>query len=188
MSKQNKDHLSSEYSEVENKLLLLYLVNKMDLPLSNSQISQFALEENIIGYFTLQQILGEMVESGYLEITRDNNVARYTITDEGITALEYFDKQIPTGVKDKINKFILDNRKSIKKDFEITANYFYDHNNNEYTVKCGSYEDEKMLMEINVSVVTKEQAKLICNNWKRNVPKLYGKILSELVNKNIKNN
>jgi len=181
--KQQKDHMSAEYPDVENKLLLLYLVNKMDLPLSNNQISQFALEENLMGYLVLQKTLEEMVISGYLDKTKDNNITRYTITDEGFTVLEYFERQIPLVVKDKINKYVIDNRSTIKKDFEITANYFYDHTNNEYTVKCGSYEDEKILMEINVSVVNKEQAKFICNNWKANVAKLYGTILSELVKK-----
>lgn len=180
MSETGKNTMIEEYDEAENKLLLLYLIDKMDIPLSNTQISQFALEENYMNYFTLQQSLSEMVESGYLDKTQDNNNTRYTATDEGITTLEYFEKHIPIDIRNKINQYVLDNRSTIKKDFEITANYFYDHPNNEFIVKCGIYEDDSMLMEINVSVVNRNQAKLICNNWKQNVNKLYGSILSEL--------
>ena len=36
-------------------------------------------------------------------------------------------------------------------------------------------------MEINVSVPSKEQARLMCSNWKKNVNKLYGSIFTAMV-------
>lgn len=173
--------MKEEFAQAENKLLLLYLINKMDIPLSNAQISQFALEEELMDYFSLQDALHNMVSTGYLDKSQDNNATRYAITDEGLTTLEYFEKQIRADIRNRINKFVAENRKAVKKDYEITANYFYDHANNEFIVKCGIYEDEIMLMEINLSVVTREQAKLICGNWKANVNTLYGNIITELV-------
>ena len=170
-----------EYKKIEGKLLLLYLIDRMDIPLSNSQISEFALAEDYMDYFALQQNLAEMTKSGFLDNFQDNNTTRYTILDKGAETLGFFEKRIPPEVRGKINKYVLDNRKTIKKDYEITANYFYDHTNNEYIVKCGVYEDENMLMELNISVVSKEQAKTICGNWKENVKTLYGDILMALM-------
>jgi hypothetical protein len=172
-----------EYKKIEGKLLLLYLIDKMDIPLSNSQISQFALEEDYMDYFVLQQNLTEMTQTGFLDKFQDNNTTRYTILDKGIESLEYFEKRIPFEIRNKINKYVIDNRKTIKKDYEITANYFYDHTNNEFIVKCGVYEDENMLMELNISVVSKEQAKNICTNWKDNVKTMYRDILMSLIAK-----
>jgi DNA-binding PadR family transcriptional regulator len=174
---------SEEYKKIEGKLLLLYLIDKMDIPLSNGQISQFALEEDYMDYFVLQQNLTEMTDSGFLDKFQDNNTTRYTILDKGIETLEYFEKRIPLEIRGKINKYVIDNRKTIKKDYEITSNYFYDHTNNEFIVKCGVYEDETMLMELNISVVSKEQAKTICANWKENVKTLYADILAALISK-----
>ncbi len=168
------------YAQVEHKLLLMYFIDKMDLPLTNAQISQFALEENFMNYFGLQQVLAEMVSSGYLDKSQDNNTSRYVMTEEGLVTLEYFERHIPTDVRNRINKYVADNHRAVKKDFEITANYFYDHGNNDFIVKCGIYEDETMLMEINVSVVSREQAKLICNKWKKDVNSLYGNIIAQL--------
>ena len=177
----NRQTFGETVVQTENKLLLLYLIDKMDFPLSNAQISQFAMEEKLMDYFILQQSLADMVQNGYLEKSQDNNTTRYAVTDEGITALEHLEKHIRGDLRARINKYVAENRKSVKKEFEITANYFYDHDNREFIVKCGLYEDETMLMEINVSVVTREQAKLICKNWKDNVNQLYGNIISELV-------
>lgn len=172
-----------DYKQIENKLIILYLIDKMDIPLSGSQISQFALEENIMNYFALRECLVEMEQINYLEVQNENNILRYFITETGSQTLDFFDKHIPQDIREKINNYILENRKSIKKDYETTANYFKDIDSNDYTVKCGIYEDDSLLMEINLSVVSREQAKLICSNWKNNINTLYGNILQQLITK-----
>lgn len=179
----DKNSLNLDYKLVENKLLLLYLIDKMDIPLTGSQISQFALEEEFMDYFTIRQCLSDMVNINHLESFVENKTTRYTITESGLQTLDYFDKRIPVEIRNKINKYVLDNRKFIKKDYETTANYFKDINSNDYTVKCGIYEDDSLLMEINLSVVSRDQAKHICKNWKENVNELYGSILKELITK-----
>ena len=62
----------------ENKLLILYLVKKIEIPLSNSEIWQFVSEKNLMDYFSAQQYLSELVESRLLEMTTENNTTRYT--------------------------------------------------------------------------------------------------------------
>ena len=48
-------------------------------------------------------------------------------------------------------------------------------------MKCGLCDDDGMtLMEISVSVVSKEQARQICKNWRKNVNQLYGSFLTAL--------
>lgn len=155
----------------------------MDIPLSNSQITQFAIEGDYMNYYSVQQYLSDMVEAGYLDKSRDYNTTRYTITEEGSQTLEFFLKNIPMTVKNQILKYVSENRKIVKQDFEIIANHFFDHKNNEYIVKCGVYDDEMMLLEMNLSVVSKEQALSICNNWKSNIDILYGQIMDILLMK-----
>ena len=170
-----------QYKQVENKLVLLYLINKMDLPLSRSQVTDFVREGEYMDFYTLQQTLAEMVEGAYLEKIQDNNNTRYCITDEGLTTLEYFENHIPGSMRTKINKYVQNRFSSVKRDFEVTATYFLDNETNEYVVKCGVYEDKRILMEINVSVVTRSQAKLIQTNWKSHVSEIYMNILNEMV-------
>ena len=40
----------------ESKLIILYLIEKIEIPLSNSEICQFALEKNLMDYFSVQQL------------------------------------------------------------------------------------------------------------------------------------
>lgn len=165
----------------EDKLIILYLVEKMGIALSNSEICQFLLEKNYINYFNAQQYLSELVESGFLDQQKENNTTRYSLTDEGTEVLSIFIKHISPAAKNDIISYVHENGKRIKAEYEVTANYFLELNN-EYSVKCGIYDSEGVcLMEINVSVPSKEQARLMCSNWKKNVNKLYGSIFTAMI-------
>ena len=169
------------YQNIENKLLILYLIDKMDIPLSDRQIAEFVLPFGFMSDFDLSRNLAEMTQNGFLDKSLDINVIRYSILGKGGEALEFFEKRLPPETRGKINQYVIDNRRTIKKDYEINANYFYDHTYDEYIVKCAFYEDERMLMELNVSVVSNEQAKNICANWKENAAKIFKDIILPLV-------
>ena len=174
------DGARPDYKKFEDKLILLYLIYKMDLPLSNNQITVFAVSDGNMELFLVQQNLSEMTQSGYLEKFQNNNATRYSITEEGIGVLEYFEKQIPQETRNKISKYVTENRKVAKKDYDVDASYIFDYNINEYHIRCGVYEDESPLMEVKLYVVSKEQAQFICGNWKENAQQLYANVLSLL--------
>ncbi|MCL1988649.1 MAG: DUF4364 family protein [Firmicutes bacterium] len=169
-----------EIENTQTKLLILYLLDRMDLPLSRSQLTDYIIPAEFMDYYTLQQSLSEMVDGGYLDAIADNNTTRYTLTDEGLKTLEYFEKHIPPSIRNKINHYIKDNIKEIKRSFENTAIFFPDSENNEFLVKCGVYEEGRVLMELSISVDTREQARLIQNNWKNSAKTLYGDIIQIL--------
>jgi len=174
---------------MENKLLLLYLVSRMELPMSQAQVTDFVRDADYMDYYTMQQTLANLVEGGHFDVTEenalDNNTTRYNITDEGQTSLEFFAKQIPWSRRQAIDAYILENQGKIKKDYENIATYFPNMENDEFRVKCGVYEDKRALLELVVSVDTREQAKLIQSNWRANASGLYQRIIEALtVHKN----
>ena len=175
---------ASNHNSTENKLLLLYLINRMEFPMSRAQVTDFVREADFMDYYTLQQTLADMVESGHLDATEenalDNSTTRYAVTGEGQTTLEYFEKHIAWSKREAIDRYITENRGKIKKDYENTATYFPNVENDEFRVKCGVYEDERALLELFVSVDTREQAKLIQSNWRANASVLYQRIIEAL--------
>lgn len=173
--------LSKSNLLAESKLIILYLLYQMDMPISTSQIVEFAVDGEYMDFFSFQQYIHELTDTKLLESFVENNNTFYTLTDEGEQTLLYFTKQIPESKRNTILSYVRKNKKRIKREYEVVANYFY-NGENDYVVKCGVYEDDMTLMEISVSVVSKEQAKLVRKNWRANVTKLYGSILSELMN------
>lgn len=183
MSQQTIIPQHSEQIQVEHKILILHLIDQMGIPISNGQITKFALEESYMNFYDVQHYLNDMVQTGYLDSSQLENTTRYTITDEGTKTLETFAQYVPPYIKTRISKYIEDNKNSVKRDFEIAANHFYQHDTGEYLVKCAVYEDDNLLMELSVSVVDIEQALTICNNWKKDVGHAHARILNYLLHK-----
>ena len=151
----------------EHKLIILHLLQKMGIALSNSEICQFLLEKNYMDYFSIQQYLTELVDAGWLEKSWEQNNTRYTLTDEGDEIVNYFLNHISEHAKNEINTYVQENSKRIRAEYAVTANYFPEINDD--------------FLEISVSVVSKQQALAICRNWRKNVSHLYGTILTSLV-------
>ena len=178
-----------EFSDVENKLLILYLISSMELPMSRTQISNFFVERELMSHFVLMQNLEDMVERGFLDAATESSVdsgtTNFTLTEDGAAHLEYLEPMLPKPVRRAIDNTIDETRGKIRKGFEKTANYFPNMENDEYIVKCGVYDDKRgtMLMEISMPVVTREQAKYIQANWNENYTCIYQKVLEALTEK-----
>lgn len=177
-----------EYSTkklAQTKLIILYLLQKMGISLSHSEINQFMLGKDYVDYFSLQTYLSELVDAKWLDKNNDHKNTRYQLTNDGNDVINYFKNHIDDAIKDDIKVYVADNNRRIKAEYAITANYFPTFNN-EFVVKCSVLDDnENSLMEIAVTVVSKEQAKQICRNWKKNINSLYGTLINTLlVNEN----
>lgn len=165
----------------ESKLILLYMIHKMNLPVFLSYVQQFALEAEYMDYFSLSTYLAELSKNEYLLKNIENNKTSYTISEKGVNVLNYFSNRIPSYIKEKIDNYVLANRKKVRRELEVTAVY-YENESNNYIVKCGAYEDSVLLMEVNLNVVSKESAERICKNWKDNVNTYYLSFLKSLLN------
>ena len=164
----------------EHKLIILHLLQKMGISLSNSEICQFLLEKNYMDYFSVQQYLAELESAGWLEKTREQNNTRYTLTDDGEEVINYFINRISDEVKNEINVYVHENSRRIRAEYAVTANYFPELNV-DYLVKCSLCDDNgATLMEISVSVVSKAQAQQVCRNWRKHVNQYYSDFLTSL--------
>ena len=51
------------------KLIILKMLDQADAPLTGAQITDFILEKEYTNYFTLQQVLSEMEETGLVLVS-----------------------------------------------------------------------------------------------------------------------
>ncbi|MBO4462153.1 MAG: DUF4364 family protein, partial [Lachnospiraceae bacterium] len=82
------------------KLIILFKLDKSEIPLSNTNISDFILAMDYTNYFTLQQTLSDLENSKL--ITSENPTSKdtlYRITDNGKVTLEYFSDRISDAIK-----------------------------------------------------------------------------------------
>jgi len=174
--------LGSNKELAENKLILLYIIDRINMPVSNLQIVKIILENKFMNYFLLQQHLNELCESGMLISELIEEKTFYNITQNGRKTLEYFISHIPAGIKITIDDTISLIRKKIKNETLITAD-FLPESENEFIVNCKVREDNFSLIDIKITVGTKSDARLICENWKKYSQEIYSEILESLTRK-----
>ena len=77
------------------KLIILYMLNEVKEPLTNSQISEFILEKEYTSYFHLQQAFSELIESRLLEEKTVRNSTYYYLTEQGTNDAFDFNTKFP---------------------------------------------------------------------------------------------
>ncbi len=65
------------------KLIILCMLDKVEFPLSNAQISEFILEKEYTDYFTVQQAVSELLDAGLIRLVPLRSTSLYRITPEG---------------------------------------------------------------------------------------------------------
>lgn len=164
----------------QNKLLLLYIIDKSEVPLTNAQITEFVLENNYMNYFLIQQFLSELVNSKFVEYSKKDVKECYTLLSKGKTTLNYFIDRIPESIKKDINDKFEVKKQEIKRETQIIGDYFK-KSDTEYVVNLKLVENDVSLFSLYLNVVSSNQAKLICNNWKSNPNYVYQEILKTLI-------
>ncbi len=168
------------------KLIVLYMLDTIETPLSNSQISGFILSRNIATYFTIQQTINELLENRLIENEKVLHKTLFNITDNGKNTLTYYKNIIPDDVIETINAFIKENKLEIKQQLSVIANYEPTSDKKSFNVECLIKEKEKNIFRLAIQAPDRDMAEKICDNWQKNHEMLYTHIMMELL-KNCKN-
>ena len=59
-----------EKSSTLYKIIILYMLEKVNFPLSNNQITNFFLDHGYTSYFHVQQTLNDLLESRLMEVKK----------------------------------------------------------------------------------------------------------------------
>ncbi len=163
------------------KLIILYMLNEVKEPLTNSQISEFILEKEYTSYFHLQQAFSELIESRLLEEKTVRNSTYYYLTEQGRTTLSYFNTEISNTIKGEIQAFLQEKGRELKETTVTLADY-YKSTNQDYHVRCQIKERGADMLDFTITVPTKEAAEEICRQWPGKHLEIYEYLMDHLLN------
>lgn len=162
------------------KLTILYMLNKAGFPLSNTQISNFFLDQEYTDYFRVQEVLGDLVDTELIQARSTHSNTQYSITAAGKETLGFFKDKITEGIEKDVLKFFAENKVALRQENAMVANY-YKTTGSDYAVRCQILSDEKPVLDLTLSVRTKEQAEAICGNWKKQNEDVYAYLMDILL-------
>ena len=156
-------HINEErVMPVNNKLILLYLLDKIDMPVAETRVIKIILENK------------------YILNANINGKPAYEISNLGKNLIETLKYSIPILSKKVIDRNYIEIKKNVKKGTQIYANYF-PQSDDQYIVECKILEDDFPLFELKLTVGSKEDAKFICKNWEDTAPSTYREIIDKLL-------
>ncbi len=156
------------------------MLNKVNFPLSNSQISEFVLEHQYTTYFTLQEIFNDLAENGFIQVINYRNSTQYKLTKEGEDTISFFASKISQAIRDDIDNYLRENKYDLKCEVGTTSDY-YRSTNGDYIVHCQVKEGETNLIELNVAVPLEQQADTMCSKWRDASQEIYDFIMHKLM-------
>jgi len=178
--------LGSNREIVQNKLIIMYIIDRLNMPVSNNNITRLVLETRLMNYFMFQQCFNELHEGKLLEliaaVERQESSGGFSLTENGKNTLRYFLNLISPGLRKQLDKMLPDARKEIQSEDLVTAD-FMPESESKFTVTCKMGEKGFPLVELKAAVGTKTDARAICENWKNHSSEIYAEIINSLIKK-----
>ena len=162
------------------KLIILYMLDKVDFPLTNAQISQFILDKGYTNYFKLQQALSELADAELIREETTHSRTLYHLTGDGAQSIQYFRNKISRPIQEDIDNFLRDKKYELKNEVSVKADYFK-NTAGEYSVQCQVLENQEPLIELTLSVPTVGEAESVIANWQKKNQEVYAWLMANLL-------
>lgn len=162
------------------KLIILSMLDRVDFPLTNAQISDFILNKEYTNYFTLQQVLAELVETDLAEVHTIRNSSYYHMTEKGRDTLKYFGDMVSPAIREDMDIYFREHAIALRDETAVRAEY-YQNPAGEFSVRLRVLEKEDPLIDLTLTVPTEAQADSICSHWKEKNQQLYACLMRELL-------
>lgn len=162
------------------KLIILYILDKVDFPLTNGQLTNFILEKEYTNYFTIQQSISELIEDDFIRSETIRNSSLYEITESGSETLSFFSHDISQAIRDDIDIYLKEHKYSLRNEVSTLADYF-EKKKDEFIARLRVIEGDSSIIELNLSVPTEREANIICNNWRDKSSDIYAYVITSLM-------
>ena len=165
-----------------NKLIVLYVFDKMESALSERTIVEMCTAVNSwLNYMDCIELLPKLLADGFIyRITKLDDEPLYTLTCDGRESLNSFYITIPKSIRDDISAFIKSNSGKLRNRQECKSDY-YQNVDGTYTVFLKILAPVQPMLELKFVVPDKKTAQRIYKNWECKASDLYSAIYETLV-------
>ena len=161
------------------KLIILYMLGRVDFPLTRSQIADFILEKDYTGYLNIQSAISQLCEGNLITEQSIRNRTHLFLTEEGRSTLSYFGNRISPQIKADVDQYLKEKSFLLKEEVMTTADY-NKSSDGDYRTHLLVKENNVPLLELSLSVPTEELASSICQKWEEKNQNIYQYLVEQL--------
>jgi len=169
-----------------NKLILLYVLDKMEIPLTENSIIDVCTSRNgWLNYMDCKELLYQLMDAKFIYKPEADGAAaeaRYNITYEGRNCLSHFFNRIPQSMREEISEFSKQNRMVFKRSQEYVSDYVK-NSDGSHTVVLKIKEPliNQPMFEIKIKTASRAAAINACKKWKEKAPQIYETIYETII-------
>jgi len=164
------------------KLTIMYILSRVDVPISNSQITNYMLENDFTDYFTIQQLMGELIDDGFVWSKTVRNRTFYSLSDVGVESFDVLSSELSQNIRDDADEYIKKNAMKIREESDVGSTYV-ETSLGTYNVNLFIDEAGERIFEISLIVADKEKAQRMCSAWQKKSEELYPLVFEKLLTK-----
>lgn len=161
------------------KLIVLYMLDRVSCPLTKAQVGDFIQEKDYTNFFTIQQVISELIDTNLITAKSIRNRTHLAITDEGRETLHYFENRISDAIKSDVSSYFSEKEMDIRNEVAVQGDY-YKSTSGEFEAHLLAKERSITMVDITLSVPTEDMASAICDNWQKKNQAIYQYLVSQL--------
>ena len=165
----------------EDKVLILYLLNKINNEIKNDNLYNIVSLSEDINYFYYQELITDLKNNNLIIFISQDDCNLLKLSSEGKQAYELTKSLLPGLLKLKADTVLKEQIPNIEEESSVISEFIPKDGNN-YTIKCKVIEKNETIFEISLYAGSRENAKQIADNWKNNANSIYPKVI-ELLSK-----
>lgn len=161
------------------KLIILYMLSRVDFPLTKTQINNFILEKEYTNFLTLQQVISELSEMNLIHAEPIRNRTHLAITEEGRNSLVFFANRLNSSLKKDIDSYLRDNKLELRDEVSVLSNY-RKASSGDYEAHLIAKDKGLTLVDLKLTVPVEDMAITICENWTKKNQEVYKYLTEQL--------
>ena len=168
---ENKDQI------MQNEILLLYILDKLDFPISDKLLTEFVLKPGLINYFSYKEALEALLKNGFVSKAQGNDGQDiYVITDPGRVSCRSMEPALSQSLRIPYDDLLLKEKDRLSSDMTVSSYIFIDANKN-LAVRCFIREKGNIVVDLRLPVPDRETGEEICALWQKDAYAVLPKII-----------
>ena len=162
-------------SELDIKLLVLYIMDRVAAPIGFFTLIDLAMCDEGVDYFLLNQSIDHLVETGHLTLANE----LYAITDKGRRNSEICESSLPFSVRSKCDKRLRELNETLKREAQVRGSAVQTEDGS-WTVALALDDDNGNLLTLSALVGSRERAESVVRRFKARPEIVYQNLLTLL--------
>ena len=159
------------------KVLILFVASKALYPLSLQKIYELCFQDDCLSYFDVSVAVPQMVESGHLEKTGEDE---YVITDKGREQEEVTSDAIAYPVMQRALAAVERFNREIKRQSMVRTEVI-PREGGDFSVVLGLDDEKSNLMTIELMAPTQTQGRALARAFNKRAEKIFQLVMTELL-------